>query len=144
MKTPPPFRSALFALVLPLAAFTAASAQTPTPAATAVPALKPAAETAAPSPTASVSAAPTEKTTTVRKEILDKYDTNHNGVLDPDELAAYEKDRAARKAERLRKYDKNHDGRLDESEVAAMRADHEKERQAKAEKEKASPTPATP
>ena len=77
----------------------------------------------------------------MRKEILDKYDKNHDGVLDADERAAYDKDRAARKAERLQKYDKNHDGKLDESEKTAMRADHDRAKKAQADKEKVSPTP---
>ena len=142
MKPRFPFRPVLLATLLPLASFGMAFAQSPTPAATTIPPSKPATETSTPSPGAAVNTStPAEKATPVRKEILDKYDTNHNGVLDPDELAVYEKDRAARKAERLAKYDKNHDGKLDESELAAMRADREKEKKAKGDKEKASPTP---
>ena len=54
---------------------------------------------------------------------LEKYDTDRNGVLDPEEKAARKKDRAVMKAERLKKYDKNGDGKLDGSEKAAMKAD---------------------
>ena len=60
--------------------------------------------------------------------MLARFDTNHNGVLDPDEKAAMEKF----KAERLAKYDKNGDGKLDASERQAMKADrraHHKNKQ---------------
>ncbi len=141
MKPSPHFRSALFVGLVFFAGLIRASGQTPAPTASVVPASKPATETASPSPGATVTAStPAETTTTVRKDILDKYDKNHDGVLDADEQAAYEKDRAARKAERLRKYDKNHDGKLDETELAAMRADRKKEQQAN-DKNKTSPTP---
>ena len=56
-------------------------------------------------------------------KMLEKYDTNKNGVLDPEEKAARKKDRAANKEERLKKYDKNGDGKLDETEKASMKAD---------------------
>jgi len=66
--------------------------------------------------------------------ILARFDTNHNGVLDPDEKAAMEKF----KAERLAKYDKNGDGKLDQSEREAMKADRRAHRKNKPA------TPATP
>ncbi len=137
------FRPALFAVLLPFAALGSVSAQTPTPSATTIPASKPATETSTPSPGAAVNTStPAEKEVTgVRKSVLEKYDTNHNGVLDADERAAFEKDRAARKAENLQKYDKNHDGKLDADERAAMKADREKNKGTAAAKEKASPTP---
>ncbi len=134
------FRSALFAGLLPFVTLAAATAQTAAPTASAIPASKPATETATPSPGAAVNTStPAEKKTTVRKDLLDKYDKNHDGVLDADERAAFDKDRDARKTERLQKYDKNHDGKLDATELAAMRADR-KERKG-GDKEKTSPTP---
>ena len=75
----------------------------------------------------------------MRKEVLDKYDKNHDGKLDADERAAMKSDRATRKAERLQKYDKNHDGKLDDSEKAAMKADLKADKKGSADK--ASPTP---
>src|SRR5207237_8605995 len=64
--------------------------------------------------------------------LLEKYDANHNGVLDPDEKAAMKKDwdahRAARHAKLLEKYDTNHNGTIDPEERAAIKADHEARR----------------
>ena len=145
MKPLSTFRPALFAVLLPLAALGTASAQTASPSATTIPASKPATETATPSPGAAVNTS-TPAPKTVPKAILDKYDKNHDGVLDADEQAAMEKDRAARKAERLQKYDKNHDGKLDDEERAAMKADRQKEGSSEkseksADKAKTSPTP---
>ena len=142
MKSPLPLRSALLAAWLPLVAIGSATAQSPSPSPTTSPTAKPSADPVGLSPASPVNTTvPEDKSgTTVRKEILDKYDKNHDGVLDADERAAFEKDRAARKVERLKKYDKTHDGKLDESERAAMRADREKEKAA-ADKEKVSPTP---
>ena len=64
----------------------------------------------------------------ISKEMFQKYDTNKDGVLDAGEIAAFERDHAARHAEKLRKYDTNHDGKLDAQEKAAMRADMAKEK----------------
>ena len=44
-----------------------------------------------------------EKKAKREAEILAKYDKNHNGVLDPDEKAAYEADQAKAKAEKKEK-----------------------------------------
>ena len=52
---------------------------------------------------------------------LEKYDTNKNGVIDPEEKEAMKKDRTARREERLKKYDKNGDSKLDDTEKAAMK-----------------------
>lgn len=140
MKPFSSLRPALLAALLPLAALGTASAQTASPTATAIPASKPATETATPSPGAAVNTStPEPKVAPMRKELLEKYDKNHDGVIDADERAAFAKDRESRKAERLQKYDKNHDGKLDESERAAMRADREAAK--KTGKEKPSPTP---
>ena len=86
-------------------------------------------------PAPSASATPVDA---LKKKILEKYDLNHNGVLDPDEQAAFDRDKAARKAERLKKYDKNGDGKLDDAERAAMRADRENARN---QGKQPSPTP---
>ena len=56
-------------------------------------------------------------------KVLEKYDTNKNGQIDPEERLAIKKDKAIRREERLKKYDKNGDGKLDETEKAAMKAD---------------------
>lgn len=142
MKPRSLFRPALFAVFLPFAALGSVTAQTAAPSATAIPASKPAAETTTPSPGAAVNTStPAEKPARgVPKAVLEKYDANHNGVLDTDERAALDKDRVARKADRLQKYDTNHDGKLDESERAAMKADLQKNKGSGAAKEKASPT----
>ena len=54
---------------------------------------------------------------------LEKYDTNKNGRIDPEEKAVMKKDRTARHEERLKKYDKNGDGKLDDAEKSAMKAE---------------------
>jgi Ca2+-binding EF-hand superfamily protein len=60
-------------------------------------------------------------------ELLQKYDTNHDGKLDDQEKAAmradFEAKRAQKKAELLQKYDLNKDGKLDDNERAVMRDD---------------------
>ena len=53
--------------------------------------------------------------------ILEKYDTNKNGVLDPEEKAVFEKDREARRAEFIKKFDTDGDGQLSDTERQAMR-----------------------
>jgi len=62
-----------------------------------------------------------------RTQMLEKYDTNKNGVLDPEEKAVIRKEGEARREaaqkESLKKYDKNGDGKLDQEERAAMRED---------------------
>lgn len=78
---------------------------------------------AEPSPTPK----PTGKERTYSKAILEKYDTNKNGVLDPDERAKYETDRPLRRAEKLKKYDKNGDGKIDEDEKIQMRVERLRE-----------------
>lgn len=90
------------------------------------------ATTAAPTPTAmepdSMSkAVKPAKERPVSKAVLEKYDTNKNGVLDPEERAKYESDRPLRKAEKMKKYDKNGDGKLDEDEKIEMRVERLRE-----------------
>ncbi len=67
-----------------------------------------------------------------RAKLLEKYDVNHNGVLDPEEKAAARADREAhrkaRQAKLLEKYDANHNGVLDPEERAAIKADREARR----------------
>lgn len=112
---------ALGAILLTLSGAAISQAQTPAPTESPV-------ATASPSPTAAPASAAEPP---VSKAVLEKYDTNKDGVLSPEERAVWQKDRAARRAARLKKYDKNGDGKLDESEKAAMRKDMEAERAAK-------------
>ncbi len=62
-----------------------------------------------------------------RAEMIKKYDKNGDGKLDPDESAAYKKDRDA---EMLKKYDKNGDGKIDQAERQVVQEDAKKQRQA--------------
>jgi len=64
----------------------------------------------------------------VRGRMLEKYDANQNGQLDPEEKAAFERDREARHAEMLKRFDADGDGKLSESERDAMRQEFRKER----------------
>ena len=57
-----------------------------------------------------------------QKERLAKYDTNHNGVMDPDEIRAEYVDKAAESMKMLAMFDKNHNGKLDPEELPAMHA----------------------
>jgi Ca2+-binding EF-hand superfamily protein len=67
-------------------------------------------------------------------KVLEKYDLNHNGVLDPDEIAKMRQDRQAWlqriNARILQKYDVNRNGVLDPEEREAIRADAAANRQA--------------
>lgn len=64
---------------------------------------------------------------TVPKAVLEKYDVNKNGALEPEEQAKYESDRPLRRAEKLKKYDKNGDGKLDDAEKIQMRVERLRE-----------------
>ena len=70
-----------------------------------------------------------------KQKMLEKYDTNKDGVLDANEKAVMRTDfqakRAAKKAERIAKFDKNGDGKLDATERAEMKATMSAERFAK-------------
>lgn len=119
-------------------------AQTPGGDPAATPVLGPA-TTAAPTPTATepdsmTKAVKPAKERTLPKAVLEKYDTNKNGVLDPEERAKYESDRPLRKAEKMKKYDKNGDGKLDEDEKIQMRV--ERLREADAARKAAKEAPA--
>jgi len=68
------------------------------------------------------------------QKIMEKYDKDHDGKLNAQELAAYradaakhgfnkEEQRRAEQARILKKYDKDHDGKLNDAERAHMKAD---------------------
>ena len=63
------------------------------------------------------------------REMMKKYDANHDGMLDDAEKATMKADADAKakemKAANLAKYDVNKDGKLDDAEKAAMKADKE-------------------
>jgi len=67
-----------------------------------------------------------------QEQLLEKYDANHNGVLDPEEKAAARKDWQARReqarAKFLEKYDTNKNGKIDPEEREAIRAQHQAKR----------------
>jgi Ca2+-binding EF-hand superfamily protein len=62
----------------------------------------------------------------MRQKLVERFDTNRNGQLEPAEKAEAERFLAARKAERQQKriarFDTNGDGRLDAAETAAADA----------------------
>jgi len=65
-------------------------------------------------------------------QLLEKFDANHNGVLDPEEKAAakaeWESHRKERQAKLLEKFDTNHNGTIDPEERQAMQAQREARR----------------
>lgn len=109
-----------------LAAAGSLRAQTPAPAPT--PILGPS-TLAAPTPMATEPDSMTKavKPAKTRKAVLEKYDANKNGTLDPEEQAKYESDRPLRRAEKMKKYDKNGDGKLDDEEKIQMRIERLRE-----------------
>ncbi len=56
-----------------------------------------------------------------KAKLFAKYDTNKNGVIDGDEIAALRKDFAADPKGELARFDTNHDGQLDDAEIAAIK-----------------------
>jgi Ca2+-binding EF-hand superfamily protein len=62
----------------------------------------------------------------MRQKLVERFDTNRNGQLEPAEKAEAERFIAARKAERqqkrLARFDANRDGQLDAAELAAADA----------------------
>jgi hypothetical protein len=70
-------------------------------------------------------AAPTDNGQPIRTQVIQKYDTNGDGVLDANEKAAMRADfkakREAKRAKMLAKWDTNRDGKLEPNELAAMR-----------------------
>ena len=53
--------------------------------------------------------------------IFAKYDTNKNGVIDGDEVAAVRKAFAAEPKGAFAAYDKDHDGKLSDAEIAGIK-----------------------
>ena len=60
--------------------------------------------------------------------ILEKYDANKNGVLDPEEKEAAKRDHEARRAEMIKRFDTDGDGKLSDTERQAMREQLRSER----------------
>lgn len=56
-----------------------------------------------------------------KARIFTKYDTNKNGIIDGDEIAAVRKAFAAEPKGEFAGYDKNQDGKLDDAEIAAIK-----------------------
>jgi Ca2+-binding EF-hand superfamily protein len=65
-------------------------------------------------------------------QLLEKYDANHNGVLDPEEKEAakaeWQAHRQEREAKMLERFDTNHNGKIDPEERQAMQAQREARR----------------
>jgi hypothetical protein len=55
-----------------------------------------------------------------KAKTMAKYDTNKNGKLDPDEVAALRKDFEADPKGALARFDTNKDGKLSDEEIAAI------------------------
>jgi Ca2+-binding EF-hand superfamily protein len=64
----------------------------------------------------------------MRGRMLEKYDANKNGQLDPEEREAAKRDHEARRAEMLKRFDADGDGKLSDSERDAMREEFRKGR----------------
>jgi len=62
-----------------------------------------------------------DKASGPKAQLMSKYDLNHNGVIDGDEIAAVRKDFAADPKGALKHFDLNNDGTLDDSEIATMK-----------------------
>ncbi len=56
-----------------------------------------------------------------KERIMAKFDTNHNGVLDPDEKEAFKAAREEHREKMLAKFDTNGDGKLEPNEKAAAK-----------------------
>lgn len=56
-----------------------------------------------------------------KARLFAKYDTNKNGVIDGEEIAAVRKAFAAEPKGEFARYDTNHDGKLDDAEIAAIK-----------------------
>ena len=66
---------------------------------------------------------PTEEQTAAAKALLVKYDANTNGILDPEEITALQKDYAAGKLDDAKVFDVNNDKVLDDAEITTLRSD---------------------
>jgi hypothetical protein len=68
-------------------------------------------------------------------QLLEKFDANHNGVLDPEEKAAakaeWESHRKEREAKMLERFDANHNGVLDPEEKEAAKKEFQARREAR-------------
>jgi hypothetical protein len=56
-----------------------------------------------------------------KAKLMAKYDLNHNGVIDGDEIAAVRKDFAAEPAGDLKRFDTDKNGKLSDAEIAEMK-----------------------
>jgi Ca2+-binding EF-hand superfamily protein len=56
-----------------------------------------------------------------KAKIFAEFDTNKNGVIDGDEIAAVRKAFAADPKGPFARYDANHDGKLDDAEIAEIK-----------------------
>lgn len=65
----------------------------------------------------------------LKERVLERFDTNNNGVLDPDERAALKAARQERREKMLAKFDTNGDGKLEPNEKADAREKLKKFRQ---------------
>jgi hypothetical protein len=68
------------------------------------------------------SAAQAAKAEGPKAKLMAKYDVNHNGVIDGDEIAAVKKAFAEAPEGELKRFDANKDGKLDDTEIAAIKA----------------------
>jgi Ca2+-binding EF-hand superfamily protein len=75
-----------------------------------------------------------------RYKFFEKYDKNHNGVIDGDEKAAIRKDFAEKPDGDLKRFDKNKDGKLDDEEIAAIKPPTDKRKAEKGVSGKAAST----
>jgi hypothetical protein len=79
-------------------------------------------------------------------KLLERYDSNKNGKLDPDEFAAVRSDFAAKRKNVLAKLDTDKDGKLSDAELSAVSggkagkgdADREEKKARRAERKKSS------
>ncbi|MDB6113486.1 MAG: h [Lacunisphaera sp.] len=74
-----------------------------------------------------------------KARLMAKYDTNKNGVIDGDEIAAIRAAFAAEPAGDLKKYDANKDGKLDDAEIALIKGPGGKKGETKKEKKADAP-----
>lgn len=77
-----------------------------------------------------------------KARLFAKYDTNKNGVIDGDEIAAVRKAFAADPKGEFASYDKDHDGKLSDEEIASIKPPGGKKGGGKGEAEKKAKTAA--
>ena len=61
-------------------------------------------------------------------QVLEKFDTDKNGKIDGDEVAALRAAFAGADAAKLKHFDTNGDGKLDDGEIAAIKAEGKKKK----------------